>query len=144
MFLKAICKQKWALYTPCDENGMSDLYTFFENIEERYQPDAYGLLAKIEKISDDEKGPKIFNKRICHFVDDTERIFQVRHGHLRLLMFYSPEERKVIICSSPFIKSTNKTPRSEIQKAIDIKERYLSSVQQKQIVIIPDDEEATS
>lgn len=141
MLLKTVISQIWTFYTPCDDDGISDLFEFIECADRSLEADVAGLLAKLDTISASPLGPKVLNQKICHYVDDRERIFQVRHGQLRLLMFYSLYERKVIICSSPFIKDTQKTPRSEIAKAVSIKTSYQAAAANKQVSIIPEEQE---
>ena len=141
MNLKIVISDKWTFYTPCNDDGLSELYSFLENIESEYEADRAGLIAKLKAASCYDQGPQIFNEKICHFVDDAERIFQIRHRQLRLLMFYSATERRAIICSSPFIKRRDKTPPSEIEKARSIKRQYEKAVSEGRIVILPDEED---
>jgi len=139
--LKIVISDRWTFYTPCDADGSSELYSFLETIGSEYEADRAGLLAKLRTASCQDQGPQFFNEKICHFVDDIHKIFQIRHRTLRLLMFYSATERRAVICSSPFIKRSDKTPSSEIKKARFIQEQYESAVNADQITILPDEED---
>ena len=44
--------------------------------------------------------------------------------HYRLLAFWDKEEKAVVIVACGFIKKTNKTPNSFIEKAISIRQKY--------------------
>jgi phage-related protein len=44
--------------------------------------------------------------------------------HYRLLAFWDKEERAVVIVTCGFIKKTNKTPNTLIEKAITMKNKY--------------------
>lgn len=141
MKLRTVISNKWTFYTPCNDDGSSELHSYLENIESRYEADRDGLVAKLMAAAGDERGPKMFNEKICHYVDDNNRIFQIRHRTLRLLMFYSATEKKAIICASPFLKTTDKTPSGELKKARDIQKQYTKADSEGQIVIFPDEED---
>lgn len=140
MNLKIVTRDKWTFYTPCNDDGSSELFSFLDNITSEYEADRAGLIVKLKKASYENLGPQFFNKKICHIVDEKNNIFQIRHRTLRLLMFHSITERRVIICSSAFIKRSQKTPSSEISKARTLQQQYETAVNEKSIVILPDEE----
>lgn len=141
MKLKIVISEKWTFYTPCNDDGTSELYSFLENIERKYEADRDGLIEKLRAAANDELGPQLFNIKICHFVDESNRIFQMRHRNFRLLMFHSDSERRAIICAAPFVKRTDKTPPEELKKARDIQQQYKAAVDEGRIVIVPDEED---
>jgi hypothetical protein len=139
--LKIVVSDRWTFYTPCDADGSSKLYSFLETIGSEYEADKAGLLVKLQTASCQDQGPQFFNEKICHFVDDTNKIFQIRHRTLRLLMFYSATERRAVICSSVFIKRSDKTPSSELKNARSIQQQYETAVNEGRITILPDEED---
>lgn len=141
MKLKKVISDRWTFYTPCTEDGECELYLFLENIEHKYQADRDGLIAKLNAAAANDRGPQMFNTDICHFVDEENRIFQIRHRTIRLLMFYSATEKKAIICAAPFIKRRTKTPPEELRKARDIQQQYTIDASQGMIDILPDEED---
>lgn len=141
MYLKTVTSKLWKFYTQCSVDGSSDLYNFFLGLGQRHLKDVEGLVAKIEKISEHHLGPRILNQEICHTIDDKNKIFQIRHGKIRLLCFYSHAEQKVIICAAAFIKGTQKTPKNEIEKAKTIKDEYATAVAAGQVFIVPEPDE---
>jgi len=54
--------------------------------------------------------------------------FRIRYDiqQVRLLAFWDPNIRSLIICTHGFIKKTQKTPKKEIEKALNIRKRYLN------------------
>jgi hypothetical protein len=139
--LKIVISNKWTFYTPCNDDGSSDLYSFLENLESKYDADKAGLVEKLSAASDHDQGPKLFNENICHYVDETNKIFQIRHRTLRLLMFYSTVERRAIICSLAFIKRSDKTPPSKIRNAVFIKQQYEAAIHKGRIVVLSEEED---
>jgi phage-related protein len=45
---------------------------------------------------------------------------------IRLLAFWDPSLNSLIICTHGFIKKTQKTPKSEIKKALEFRKKYLN------------------
>ncbi len=93
-------------------------------------------MAIIEKVAEEQHGPRLLAKEICHQVDKDHQIYEFIAGKLRLLWFYSPQEKKIIICTQAFLKKTRKTPMGEIRRAIAAKEKYQNALRHKQIIVI--------
>ncbi len=124
MQLKSIREGTWKIYAVCEENGMCPLLEFMNQLNPKYTGAKDNVLATISKISQTPHGPRLLSTDICHFVDKDEKIWEFVGGDIRVLWFYSSKERMVIICCQAFIKKGRKTPKGEIQKAIQIKDRY--------------------
>ncbi len=88
------------------------------------------------KAAEDPRGPQLFPDAISHQVDAKNQIYEFIAGDLRLLWFYLPKERKVIVCTQVFIKKSRKTPSGIIKEAIRIKKRYLADFENNNIKII--------
>ena len=54
----------------------------------------------------------------------TNEIWEFRT--IRLLAFWDPILNSLIICTHGFIKKTQKTPKSEIKKALEFRKKYLN------------------
>ncbi len=56
--------------------------------------------------------------------------FRARHRQtqIRLLAFWDNNKKSFIVCTHGFVKKTNKTPRSEIKKAEEIRKKYLNNI----------------
>ncbi|WP_341674980.1 type II toxin-antitoxin system RelE/ParE family toxin [Niveibacterium sp. SC-1] len=89
------------------------------------ESDANGMFDQIERLAN--LGHQGFNIGSCHYVDEGEHIYQLRKGNLRLLFFYGGGNR-IIVCSHVFMKSSQKTPASEITRAIAAKHAYFASL----------------
>ena len=60
----------------------------------------------------------------------TEEIWEFRTRYdeqqIRLLAFWDPNSKSLIVCTHGFIKKTQKTPKSEINKALEFRKKYLN------------------
>ena len=61
------------------------------------------------------------------------KLFQFIQGRLRLLWFY--DEGRLIICTSGFVKKGRKTPRYEIEHAIQVMSNYFEDKKRREIKI---------
>lgn len=136
MRLLLIREGTWSFYTPCNQHGQCELLVFLENLNAQSQAAIERLMSFIDMASRESQGPNCFDDGISHYVDQNNKIFEFVAGRLRLLWFYSPTERKIIICSHAFLKKTNKTPKSDIRKAIKLKKDYEDAWNKGQIEII--------
>ena len=61
----------------------------------------------------------------------TEEIWEFRTRYeaqqIRLLAFWDPNIKSLIICTHGFVKKTQKTPSSEIKKAMEFRKKYLNN-----------------
>jgi phage-related protein len=66
--------------------------------------------------------PKIF-KKITNEIWE----FKTRYDRqqIRLLAFWDPNIQSMVICTHGFVKKTQKTPKSEISKALKFRKKYL-------------------
>lgn len=109
------------------------MYDFLENLGSKFEADLNRLLALLEMISQDPQGPRLLPKKISHHVDANGKIFQLTARKIRVLYFYSETEKKVIICSHSFIKTTRKTPVAETKKAEKLRTAYHEALRSNQI-----------
>lgn len=60
----------------------------------------------------------------------TEEIWEFRTRYdkqqIRLLAFWDPNLKSLIVCTHGFITKTQKTPKSEINKALEFRKKYLN------------------
>ena len=71
------------------------------------------------------------NTEISHQIKG--KLFEFIQGRLRVLWFY--DEGKLIICTSGFVKKGQKTPRGEIDHAIQLINAYFEDKKKAQIQI---------
>jgi len=92
----------------------------------QYHGSAVGLYKLIEMFS--VSGSDALTTDQSHFVDQENKIYQIKKGDLRVLYFYTSEKR-IVICSHGFLKSTTKADKKEVKKAVRLRNEYLSSGQ---------------
>lgn len=63
-----------------------------------------------------------FNPRATKLIDNKNRIYELRPDSNRILYFFDDDGRYILLHG--FIKKTNKTPKTEIEKAIKEKKDY--------------------
>lgn len=141
MRLIPIKEDKWSAYTPCDENGESNILLFAGTIGAKYKSSLSRLFAIIETACESNLGPTQFKDDISHFVDMDHKILEFIAGDLRLLWFYSLESKKVIICSHVFLKKNQKTPKKDIQRAINLKNEYITATKKGRVEIVKENKE---
>jgi phage-related protein len=82
------------------------------------------ILWTLELITDLPMVPKVFLKHIS----GTDGLFEIRVNHrnviLRIFCFF--DQGRLIVIANGFLKKTQKTPGSEINKALKIKQEYES------------------
>lgn len=139
MYLKEITNSLWSFVTPCSKDGTSELHQELSRVGQRYFDDAAGLLAKIDKAAQQPQGPRIFNTHICHQIDGN--IYQITHGSLRMLFFYSESKRKVIVCATCFVKTSQKTPAQKINSAKAVEKMYVEAEKRGEVIMLADEEE---
>lgn len=84
----------------------------------------YKILKLFSAIADGNRNPQQLPDDRCHQIDAGEKLWQFRSGDIRIPWFY--DEGKIIVCSHLFIKKCQKTPPSEISRAIKLKQEYFS------------------
>ena len=74
-----------------------------------------------------QKSREINDQKILKKLTDEIWEFRTRYDkqQIRLLAFWDPKLKSLIICTHGFIKETQKTPKSEIKKAIEFRKKYL-------------------
>jgi phage-related protein len=101
----------------------------YDEIENQPQYEKYlnNMDASLDAIAKSELGPRLYqnNSSFCHQIKVGKKItklWQFRKGKLRLLWFYG--RGKMVVCSHCFVKVSQKTPQSEIDKALNLLKIY--------------------
>ena len=76
-----------------------------------------------------QKSREVNDTRILKKLTDEIWEFRTRFDkqQIRLLAFWDPDIKSLIICTHGFVKKTQKTPKSEINKALDFRKKYLNN-----------------
>ena len=115
------------------------LHTFLAECvdNKQYHGSAVGLYKLIEMFS--ASGSEALTTDQSHYVDQDNKIYQLKKGDLRVLYFYA-SDKSIVICSHGFLKSTTKADKKEVKKAIRLRDEYLSSGE-LEFVELEDDED---
>jgi len=91
---------------------------FVKSLDIKLQKKVVYNIQKSREVNDS----KIFKKL-------TNEIWEFRTRYdkqqIRLLAFWDPNLNSMVICTHGFIKKTQKTPKSEINRALEFRKRYL-------------------
>jgi len=128
MYLFIISK---GFYTVCATGRGPDhcgLLGFLQGLGGNLQKDCDRILALLGKVA--LAGPPR-NMEISHQIKG--KLFEFIQGRLRVLWFY--DEGRLIICTSGFIKKGQKTPRNEMEHAIQVMNEYFGDKKRGEIKI---------
>lgn len=75
-----------------------------------------------------QKSREVTDNKLLKKLTDEIWEFRTRYDaqQIRLLAFWDPAIKSLIICTHGFVKKTQKTPSSEIKKAMEFRKRYLN------------------
>ena len=75
-----------------------------------------------------QKSREVNDSRILKKLTDEIWEFRTRFDKLqiRLLAFWDPKIKSLIVCTHGFVKKTQKTPKAEIIKALEFRKKYLN------------------
>lgn len=92
---------------------------FIKSLDIKLQKKITYNIQKSREVND----PKILKKL-------TDEIWEFRtrydKNQIRLLAFWDPNLKSLIICTHGFVKKSQKTPKHEIEKALEFRKRYLN------------------
>lgn len=75
-----------------------------------------------------QKSREINDTNILKKLTDEIWEFRTRYDkeQIRLLAFWDSNLKSMIVCTHGFVKKTQKTPKSEIKKALEFRKKYLN------------------
>ena len=118
--LSIIREGVWKIY------GTPEIAEFLEQVPPNLQKDKLAILALLDRIAKESKGPRLLPDDISHSIDEKHAIWEFIQGRLRILWFY--DKNCIVVCACGFIKKTPKTPSSEKDQAIAIKKKYFENI----------------
>lgn len=98
---------------------MEEVKIFIQSLDPKMQKKVVFNLQKAREVND----ARLF-KKLTHEIWE----FRIRYENtnIRLLAFWDTHTKALVICATGFIKKSQKTPNSEIAKAIEIRKKYLN------------------
>lgn len=128
MKLRVVCRGLWTLYAVCRDRGDCPLLEFLaDGASSHLAKTKRQVLLRLESIS--QRGV-VQVTEISHQI--AEGIWQLEKGDIRILYFY--DKGRVIILFHGFVKDTQKTRLSEIQRAQDALRRYQAERDRLEII----------
>ena len=76
-------------------------------------------ISKVKQINDPSIFKKLKNSEIWEFRAKAKGI------QYRLFAFWDTDKKALVVCTHSIVKKTQKTPKKEIQKAEQIRKKYL-------------------
>jgi phage-related protein len=75
-----------------------------------------------------QKSREVNDTNILKKLTDEIWEFRTRYDkqQIRLLAFWDSNLKSIIVCTHGFVKKTQKTPKSEIKKALEFRKKYLN------------------
>ena len=128
MNLLVVSKGFYTVFAIAKSRGHCELLDFLEGLGQTLQKDSDRMLALLDRVA--MEGPPR-NTEISHQIKG--KLFEFIQGRLRVLWFY--DEGRVIICTGGFVKKGQKTPRGEIDHAIQLMDDYFEDKKKAQIQI---------
>jgi phage-related protein len=128
MNLLLVSKGFYTVYAVAKSREHCELLEFLEGLGQTLQKDSDRMLALLGRVA--MEGPPR-NTEISHQIKG--KLFEFIQGRLRVLWFY--DEGRLIICTSGFIKKGRKTPRNEMEHAIQIMNEYFKDKKRGEIKI---------
>jgi len=128
MDLLLVSKGFYTVYAVAKSRERCELLDFLEGLGQTLQKDSDRMLALLGRVA--IEGPPR-NTEISHQIKG--KLFEFIQGRLRVLWFY--DEGRLIICTSGFVKKGRKTPRSEIEHALQVMNEYFTDKKRGEIRI---------
>lgn len=96
------------------------------------QKASMGKMMQLLTVHVPGQGPPKHNKKQSRLLED--KLFEFKVNQLRVLYFY--DGGKIVVCTHGFSKKSQKTPPKEIQRAKDLRAKYLDESRRREIEVI--------
>lgn len=119
MRVQTLSRKNWHLIEKVDASGSGLVSGFLTGLGANKQREAARMTALLDRVA--AHGPRQGTAK-CHQIQG--EIWELIHGQLRIL--FAHDGHQLIVCTSGFIKKSQKTPKKEIKRA----ERILKEFRQ--------------
>ena len=110
MYVRSLSKKSWNLVEVVDCAGVGAVSGFLADLGANKQREATRMTALLDRVA--VHGPRQGTAK-CHQIQG--EIWEFIHGSLRVL--FAHDGNQLILCTSGFVKKSQKTPKREIQRA---------------------------
>ncbi len=100
--------------------------------EQNYRKSVESLVLMLEYCA--EHGPDKLPPKWGHVLDKKHGIAEFIKGDLRIL-YFKANDGAVVVCSHVFLKKSQKTPKSEIKRAVRAKDEYELAAKRGQLKV---------
>jgi len=128
MKLLTIRSGYFRILATCSERERCPLLDFLSELEGKLVREGDRMLNLLERVS--QEGPPR-RTEVSHQLKG--EIYQFVQGRIRVLYFYDRD--RIIVCTHGFMKSSQKTPKREIEKAEELRARYFKAKAKDSFVI---------
>lgn len=121
MRLRRVKRQVWDVLAVCDDEGNCYVLDFFQSLTGNYATVARKMTALLKETVP-AMGPNLgepLSKSLGNGLFEFRK--EPKGKRLRVIWFY--DSGKVIVCTTAFTKAEN-TPRAEIDRALQFRDRY--------------------
>lgn len=124
----------WRIYAICSDRGDCQVAEFLSNQPSNLETNRDRLIALFDYVV--ENGPRRLPEDRCHQI--AEDIWEFITGKLRIAWFY--DEGKLIVCTHGFVKKSQKTKKSDIERAVNAKKLYFKAKETNSLIRIENEE----
>jgi len=117
---KSAFKIECSIFAQCDEKGNSGLA---DQLMKLKPSERAGFLKVFEKAA--VLGPKNIPRNMRHEIDKSRNIYEFIKGDYRIPYFY--DGGNLVVCSHVFRKKGRKTPTSQVNRVVRLREEYLAA-----------------
>jgi len=110
MYVRSLSKKSWNLVEVVDCAGVGAVSGFLADLGANKKREATRMTALFDRVA--VHGPRQGTAK-CHQIQG--EIWEFIHGSLRVL--FAHDGNQLILCTSGFVKKSQKTPKREIQRA---------------------------
>jgi phage-related protein len=110
MRVRTLTRKSWHLIEKVESDQCGLVSGFLEGLGANKQREAARMVALLDRVA--ANGPRLGAEK-CHQIHG--EIWELIYGSLRIL--FAHEGDQLIVCTSGFIKKSQKTPKKEIKRA---------------------------
>lgn len=134
MRVRSLSQKNWKLIEKVDSGGMGEVSGFLHGLGANKQREASRMTALLDRVA--AQGPRQGTAK-CHKIQGD--IWELIHGSLRIL--FAHDGHRLIICTSGFVKKSQKTPKKQIKYAERILAEFREARTSRRIEWVEDNQE---
>ena len=133
MRVRILKQQNWKLIEPVDSKGTGSVSGFLAGLGANKRAHAAGMVQLFDRAT--ARGPRLGTAK-CHQIDG--EIWELIKGSIRVLFVHDGDQ--VLLLTHSFVKSSQKTPKKEINRAKRVIADYRAARDSNQLEWVNDQE----